>query len=129
MAGLAGKNLRFQLASGPFNVKVTECNSNLRTDWPETSNSESLGFEEFVSNFFGGDIDIVVVGQIADTPYTKLGNGQSVSVLFYPDKATTGSNIAGTLSIHSWQSRGQVKDTWKVHVTGKLNGIYSVSGL
>lgn len=135
MAGLAGKNMRFNLADTPgtpttgTHVKVEDCNSNLETDWIDSSNSESGGFDEEVQGFSRGTVDIVIVAQIADTPYTAIGNGKQLAVSFYPDKGTAGSYLTGTLNVKSWQSRQAPKGKWAVHVTGKFQGAYTVTGL
>lgn len=132
MAGpLAGKNMKVTVANSvnslgaTFACKVTDCNSVLRTQWVDISNSESGGYDEEVANFFGGDIDITIVGNIEDSYYQRIGNGMQVTVNFYPARGTAGSFIQGTLNVATWESRGQVKGAWMVRVTGHLNGVYT----
>lgn len=129
MAGLAGYLMRFQAGGSPVNVKITECNSELSTDLLDVTNSESSGNKESTFGVSQGRIDIVVVAEIADTPYTTLGAGQAITAKFLPNKGATGSYISGTLNIGSWQSRDTVRGFWSVHVTGEFTGAITKASL
>lgn len=129
MSGLAGYLMRFDAGAGPTHVKVSECNSDLSTDLLEVTNSESSGHKETIFGIDQGKVDIVVVAAIADTPYTTVGNGQSITAKFYPDKGTTGSFLTGTLNVGTWQSRDAVRGTWSCHVTGEFTGTITKTSL
>lgn len=129
MAGLAGKLMRFDAGSGPTHVKVSSCNSDLSTDLLEVTNSESGGYKETIFGITQGRIDIVIVASIADTPFTTVGNGQSITAKFFPDKTATGSFITGALNVGTWQSQDTVRGSWSVHVTGEFTGAITVTSL
>lgn len=134
MAGLAGKWMR--VAKSGTNFKVDQCRSTLRTQLVETTNCESgpnasggIVAEEFVFGVYGGDIDITVVYQLSDGVYTALANGGSYSVTFYPDKTAAGSNLAGTLSVETFDITSQVRGRVEARITGKFNGGYTATAL
>lgn len=132
-SGLACKYMRLA-KTGPTYFKITRFRANLRAQWIETTNAETVPGsgnvpEEFIYGIYGGDVDFEIVYQEADLLFAALQPGTTVAVTFYPDKTATGSNLAGNLSVETWELTGEEKDYFKCHVTGKFNGGYTATSL
>ena len=129
MAGLAGKNMRLSSGNATTNLRITDGSIVARTQLVDITNSESMGFEEFVFGVAGGDLDATVVyTYTSPAVYTIIQNGGTYTTTFYPDKGVAGSNFAGLLMVESFNITGQVKGDITAKITGKFT-VTSVNGV
>lgn len=128
MAFASGKGQRVTVGGTP--VPVTRSQVRFRHPFIETTNSESVAFETFIAGgISGADVELDLFFDTAVAYYNMVVVGSSVAVVMLPVAGTAATNFTGTVSVENVEVIGQVRDAWRIRVTGKANGAFTYAGL
>jgi hypothetical protein len=120
MAFVSGKRMRFKV--GSTNIPCKRWRANLRGAAVETTSGESGGAETFIGGITGGDVTALLSYDDVLQYVAMVNPNASYAVELYPDSATTGAKISGSLFVESAEVISELKDQTMIEVKGKFNG-------